>query len=46
MTVLMKATEEKWLRNLYEQEYADYCRRVNRCWRWPSKEEKHEKISH
>ena len=34
MTVLMKATEEKWLRNLYGKEYEDYCRQVNRCWPW------------
>ena len=34
MTVLMKATEEKWLRALYGKEYEDYCRRVNRCWPW------------
>ena len=46
MTVLMKATEEKWLRNLYGQEYEAYCKRVNRCWPWLAKEEKHEKISY
>jgi protein-S-isoprenylcysteine O-methyltransferase Ste14 len=34
MTVLMKHTEEKWLRNLYGQEYEDYCKRVNRCIPW------------
>lgn len=34
MTVLMKATEEKWLRKLYGREYDDYCKRVNRCWPW------------
>ncbi len=34
MTVLMKATEEKWLRALYGREYDDYCKRVNRCWPW------------
>ena len=34
MIVLMKATEEKWLRNLYGREYEDYCKRVNRCWPW------------
>lgn len=34
MTVLMKATEEKWLRELYGKEYEDYCKRVNRCWPW------------
>ena len=33
-TVLMKATEEKWLRGLYGKEYDDYCKRVNRCWPW------------
>lgn len=34
MTVLMKATEEKWLRDLYGKEYDDYCKQVNRCWPW------------
>ena len=34
MTVLMKATEEKWLRDLYGKQYDDYCKRVNRCWPW------------
>ena len=34
MTVLMRATEEKWLRDLYGKEYEDYCGRVNRCWPW------------
>ena len=31
MTLLMKYTEEKWLKNLYGREYEEYCRRVNRC---------------
>lgn len=31
MTVLMKNTEEKWLRERYGSEYEAYCRRVNRC---------------
>lgn len=31
LTVLMKCTEEKWLKNLYGVEYEEYCRRVNRC---------------
>lgn len=31
MTVLMKNTEEKWLQELYGNEYTDYCKRVNRC---------------
>ena len=44
MTVLMKATEEKWLRNLYGQEYEAYCRRVNRCWPWLPKEGVHGKV--
>ena len=34
MTVLMKYTEEKWLRELYGQEYEDYCEKVNRCIPW------------
>ncbi|MDE6743874.1 MAG: isoprenylcysteine carboxylmethyltransferase family protein [Lachnospiraceae bacterium] len=34
MTVLMKYTEEKWLKNLYGMEYEEYCRRVNRCIPW------------
>ena len=40
LTVLMKHTEEKWLAKLYGQEYADYCKRVNRCIPWfPGKNE-------
>ncbi len=34
MTVLMKSTEEKWLLKQYGDQYAQYCRRVNRCWPW------------
>lgn len=34
MTVVLIHTEEKWLRDLYGQEYIDYCRRVNRCIPW------------
>lgn len=34
MTVLLKPTEEKWLKNLYGEEYEMYCRRVNRCIPW------------
>lgn len=34
MTVLMKGTEEKWLKNLYGKEYEEYCRQVNRCIPW------------
>ena len=40
MTVLMKNTEEKWLLELYGDEYADYCKRVNRCIPWFSKKDK------
>lgn len=34
MTVLMKCTEERWLKELYGREYEEYCRRVNRCIPW------------
>lgn len=39
MTVLLKRTEEKWLRALYGQEYVEYCKKVNRCipWFWKVK---------
>ena len=37
MTVLMKSTEEKWLENLYGQEYIQYLQRVNRCIPWKGK---------
>lgn len=37
MTILMKHTEEKWLRDLYSQEYEDYCKHVNRCIPWKRK---------
>ena len=30
-TVRVNEQEEKWLRELYGQEYEDYCKRVNRC---------------
>ena len=35
MTAMLIPTEEKWLRELYGQAYADYCRRVNRCIPFP-----------
>ena len=35
LTVALKLTEEKWLLNLYGQDYADYMKRVNRCIPWP-----------
>lgn len=31
LTILMKFTEEKWLKNLYGSEYIEYCKKVNRC---------------
>lgn len=31
MTIVLKLTEEKWLKNLYGDEYVQYCKRVNRC---------------
>ena len=34
MTVFLKLTEEKWLTDLYGQEYLEYCRSVNRCIPW------------
>ncbi len=37
MTLLMKNTEEKWLENLYGDEYREYKKRVNRCIPWRSK---------
>lgn len=37
MTVLMMNTEEKWLSDLYGEQYRAYCRRVNRCIPWFAK---------
>jgi len=34
MTIVLKNTEEKWLTELYGQQYLDYCRQVNRCIPW------------
>ena len=34
ITIFLKLTEEKWLTNLYGQEYIKYCKRVNRCIPW------------
>ena len=31
LTILLINTEEKWLRNLYKQDYETYCNKVNRC---------------
>ena len=35
LTVTLKFTEEKWLLDLYKQDYANYMKRVNRCIPWP-----------
>ena len=35
LTVALKLTEEKWLLDLYGQDYADYMKQVNRCIAWP-----------
>lgn len=37
MTIFLINTEEKWLRDLYGQEYIDYCKKVNRCIPWFSR---------
>ncbi len=34
MTLIIKSTEERWLTDLYGDEYREYCRRVNRCIPW------------
>ena len=33
-TVMMQATEEKWLLEQFGDEYKEYCKRVNRCIPW------------
>ena len=37
MTVVLKNTEEKWLFDLYGDEYAEYKKHVNRCIPWKRK---------
>ena len=37
MTIVLKLSEEKWLKNLYGNEYVMYCKRVNRCIPWFAK---------
>ncbi|MDE5782270.1 MAG: hypothetical protein K2I03_12475 [Lachnospiraceae bacterium] len=34
MTLFLIRTEEKWLKELYGQEYVSYCKNVNRCIPW------------
>ena len=37
MTIVLKLSEEKWLLALYGNEYVEYCKKVNRCIPWFSK---------
>ena len=37
MTVVLKMSEEKWLKALYGEEYVQYCKRVNRSIPWFAK---------
>ena len=37
MTVFLIKTEEKWLSELYGQEYEEYCKNVNHCIPWTPK---------
>ncbi|MBR5512525.1 MAG: isoprenylcysteine carboxylmethyltransferase family protein [Ruminococcus sp.] len=39
MTIVLKKTEEKWLTELYGQDYIDYCKTVNRCIPWLPKKD-------
>lgn len=36
ITIVLKNTEEKWLLDVYGDEYAEYKKRVNRCIPWKS----------
>lgn len=43
LTVLMKSTEEKWLLDMYGDEYVEYCKKVNRCLPWiPNKKKRND----
>ena len=39
MTIVLKITEEKWLTELYGQDYIEYCKKVNRCIPWFSEKD-------
>ena len=39
LTIVLKNTEEKWLLDLYGEEYARYKKHVNRCIPWFPKQE-------
>ena len=34
MTILLKLTEEKWLKEVFGEKYIEYCARVNRVFPW------------
>lgn len=34
MTIFLIKTEEVWLKDLYGQDYIEYCKKVNRCIPW------------
>lgn len=40
LTVLIKKTEEVWLKEIFGEEYIAYCKRVNRCIPWLSRHTK------
>lgn len=40
MPIVLKNTEEKWLLDLYGQQYADYKKHVNRCIPFPTRKRK------
>lgn len=40
LTVLVKKTEEVWLKEIFGDEYIAYCKRVNRCIPWLSRHTK------
>lgn len=42
MTIVLIYSEEKWLTNLYSEEYVRYCKQVNRCIPWFSKSNERE----
>ncbi len=39
MSLFLMKTEEKWLKERYGEEYVLYCKRVNRCIPWFSKDD-------
>ena len=37
LTFLVKKTEERWLKDIFGEEYLEYCKRTNRCIPWFSR---------